>query len=106
MKLSFSKSYLWATSRARQSDQVGYISAFTLSESGSIDSQIFLLPTTSSGGSENAVTPIDFSDQYVALTDSETGFLQVWKFNGKSAEVAATLALEDGGCCANTVWYD
>lgn len=63
--------------------------------------------TTSSGGAANAVSPSEFSDKYVALTDSATGFVEIWSLadNGSSAGVVAHLDLDDGGCCANAVWY-
>ncbi|RMZ90816.1 hypothetical protein DV736_g1953, partial [Chaetothyriales sp. CBS 134916] len=98
--LSASKKYLWATSRARSSNNTGYISAFSLESSGAIKKQLFLVPTTASGGAANSVAPSFFSDQWVALTDNSVGFVQIWKLaaNGTSAEVAATLNLNDGGC--------
>ncbi|KAI1499247.1 hypothetical protein F5X99DRAFT_291229 [Biscogniauxia marginata] len=108
--LSFSSSYLWATNRARNSSGnggLGYISAFDLDESGAITKQNFLVSTTSSGGSANSVAPSTFSDRFVALTDSETGFVEIWELadDGQSATVVAHLDLADGGCCANAVWY-
>ncbi|KAI1486408.1 hypothetical protein F5X96DRAFT_238692 [Biscogniauxia mediterranea] len=108
--LSFSGSYLWATNRARNTDAnggLGYISAFELDESGAILKQNFLLSTTSSGGSANSVAPSAFSDRFVALTDSDTGFVEIWELaeDGQSAAPVAHLDLADGGCCANAVWY-
>lgn len=106
--LSPSGSYLWATSRSRETNSTGYISAFSLSATGEIESQLFLLPTTNSGGTANSVATAFFSDEWVALTDSSVGFVEIWKLadNGTSAEVAAHLDLDDGGCCANAIWYD
>ncbi|KAI9663814.1 MAG: hypothetical protein M1821_007304 [Bathelium mastoideum] len=106
--LSPSGAYLWATSRSRSENSTGYISAFSLSGSGSIKSQNFLLPTTSSGGTANSVATAFFSDEWVALTDSSEGFVQIWKLdtNGTSAEVVAQVDIDDGGCCANAIWYD
>lgn len=105
--LSFSNNYLWATSRARSSNSTGYISAFSLGSDGSIESQLFLNATSSSGGTANSVAPSPFSDQFVALTDSSVGFVQIWQLgsDGASASVVANVDIEDGGCCANAVWY-
>lgn len=105
--LSFSGNYLWATSRARPTTDKGYISAFSLDSDGGIISQLFLNPTTSSGGSANAVTPSEFSDKFVAITDSATGFVEIWALadDGSTASAIAHIDLVDGGCCANAVWY-
>ncbi|KAF8866949.1 carboxy-cis,cis-muconate cyclase [Acephala macrosclerotiorum] len=103
--LSYSNTYLWATSRSRSTNTTGYISAFSLSTNGSISSQLFLTPTTNSGGTANSVAPSTFSDKYVALTDSSLGFVEVWAFEGTNASVVARVNIEDGGCCANAVWY-
>jgi carboxy-cis,cis-muconate cyclase len=111
--LSFSNSYLWATNRvevdasAALANGTGYISVFSLDDSGTILSQNFLIPTTSGGGTSNSVAPSPFSDRFAALTDSEVGFLEIWELasNGSSASVVAHLDLADGGCCANAVWY-
>jgi carboxy-cis,cis-muconate cyclase len=105
--LSFSNNYLWATSRARSTNSTGYISAFSLSSDGSIESQLFLNATTTSGGTANSVAPSSFSDQFVALTDSSIGFVQIWQLgtDAASASVVASVSIEDGGCCANAVWY-
>lgn len=104
--LSYSGSYIWATTRSIYSNRTGYISAFEASNDGDILSQLFLIPTTTSGAMSNAVAPSTFSDNFVALTDSEKGFIQIWSFFNGSTEVVASLGLEDGGCCANAVWLD
>lgn len=105
--LSFSNQYLWATNRGRSTNATGYISVFTLDDEGAILEQNFLLPTTSSGGAANSVAPSPFSDRFVALTDSSVGFVEIWELSddGSSASVVAHLDLNDGGCCANAVWY-
>lgn len=105
--LSYSNSYLWATSRARSSNSTGFISAFSLSSDGAIQEQLFLNATTNSGGTANSVAPSTFSDRFAALTDSSVGFVEIWELatDGKNASVVAKVMLEDGGCCANAVWY-
>ena len=107
--LSSSNKYLWATTRAFNANETGYISALSLdSTTGKITAQLFLTPTTNSGGLANAVTPSPFTDEFVALTDSSAGMVQIWKFyeGRKSAEVVAIANIQDGACCANAVWYD
>lgn len=111
--VSPSGKYLWATTRSRDHAKPGYISVFELDTDGAITRQNFLLRTTSSGGIANAVTPMDQSDQFVALTDSADGFVQIWELtgDGNSAHVVAHISLKDqgnerypSGCCANAVW--
>ncbi|KAH7051082.1 putative carboxy-cis,cis-muconate cyclase [Macrophomina phaseolina] len=102
-----SGSFLWASARSRDESRPGYISGYSLSTTGAITKQIFLTNTATSGGSANAVTPAPFSDEFVALTDTQERFLQVWRYvNGSTAQVVARLDLQDGGCCANAVWLD
>ncbi|KAK4986617.1 hypothetical protein LTR28_001972, partial [Elasticomyces elasticus] len=72
--LSHSKKYLFATARSNHNDVTGYISAFALNESGSIARHICMNPTPTSGGHSNAVSPCDFSDEWLALTDDQEGF--------------------------------
>lgn len=112
--MSFSGSYLWATSRAHNINQTGFITVFSLAPDGEILEQLFLTPTTSSGGTANAVTPADFNDRWAALTDSSIGFVEIWRLadDGSKAEVVAHLKVGNpvapgqNGCCANAVWYD
>lgn len=108
--------YLWATTRARDHDDQGYISAFELTKNGHVKKQLLLVPTTSSGGVANAVTPSDFDDRFVAITDNSIGFVEIWALeDGKhkcpSAKPVARIDLADqgnarykSGCCANVVW--
>lgn len=80
----------------------------SLNDDGSVEKQNFLSPTTTSGGSANAITANSFSDIYVALTDSSTGFVEIWEMGdgGASASAVAHLDLNDGGCCGNAVWLN
>lgn len=81
------------------------MSAFSLDpKSGGIKEQLFLQPTTGSGGSANAVSPAPFSESYFAITDSGENFVEVWRIEEKKASVIAHLDLENGP--ANVVWYD
>ena len=101
-----SPKYLITGTRSRSTNATGYISAFALdSSTGGILEQLFLLPTTASGGSANAVAPAPFSEQYFAITDSGANFIEMWKISddGKEAEAVAHLGLENGP--ANVVWH-
>lgn len=106
--LSSSNNYLWASNRARDANATGYISAFSLDEQGAILKQNFLIPTTSSGGISNILSPSPCTDKYVVLTSNSTGFVEVWELadDGNSASVVAHLDIDDGGgCCSNALWY-
>ncbi|KAI1828256.1 carboxy-cis,cis-muconate cyclase [Xylaria intraflava] len=102
--LSLENMYLWATNRARNNSQKGYISAFDLDPTGRISRQLFLLETATSGGFANSVAASPFDNALVALTDNLTGFVQIWHVDDG---VIAHLDIPDGGgCCANAVWLD
>ncbi|KAI1082283.1 Lactonase, 7-bladed beta-propeller-domain-containing protein [Whalleya microplaca] len=99
--------YLLAATRSRTEGVPGYVSAFALdSISGAITEQLFLLPTTNSGGSANAISPAKFSEQYFAITDSGSNFIEVWKIDeseaGTTASAVAHLDTDEGP--ANVVW--
>ncbi|CAN9341655.1 unnamed protein product [Alternaria alternata] len=99
--------YLVTGTRSRSSNATGYVSAFALDAStGAITSQLFLLPTTASGGSANAVSPALFGEEYFAITDSGANFVEVWKIEreGTGASAVARLGFESGP--ANVVWMD
>ncbi|KAH6661164.1 Lactonase, 7-bladed beta-propeller-domain-containing protein [Truncatella angustata] len=105
---ALSPKYLIAATRSRTVGVPGYVSAFALdSDSGAITEQLFLLPTTNSGGSANAVSPAPFSEDYFAITDSGSNFLEVWKIDASgdvtTAAAVAHLGLASGP--ANAVWY-
>ncbi|KAL0944674.1 uncharacterized protein CTRU02_202561 [Colletotrichum truncatum] len=103
-----SPKYLIAATRSRTKGIPGYVSAFSLdSTTGAIGEQLFLTPTTNSGGSANAVSPAKFSEDYFAITDSGSNFLEVWKIDaGESATTASAVAhLDLASGPANVVWY-
>lgn len=106
--LSASNKYLWASNRGRSTNTTGYVSVFTLDEWGAIVKQNFLVPTSSSGGFSNILSPSPYTDEFAVLTDNSTGFVEVWKLdeNASSAAVVAHLDIDDGGgCCSNALWY-
>ena len=99
--------YLVTATRSRTTSAKGYVSVFALdATTGAITSQLFLLSTTASGGSANAVAPAPFSEEYFAITDSGSNFVEVWKIaeNGTSAAAVAHLGLSSSP--ANVVWLN
>lgn len=102
---NISPKYLLAATRSRNSSIPGFVSAFELdSVTGAISKQLFLLPTTGSGGSANAVSPAGFSEDYFAITDSSANTIEVWKIDGETANTIAGLSLVSGP--TNVVWVD
>lgn len=112
--VSGSGRYLWATNRGKEGRK-GLISVFELdSKSGEILGQNFLVETSTSGGVANAVAVMNGTDRFVALTDNEVGFVEMWELaaDGTMAWPVARLDLADvaensrykSGCCANVVW--
>lgn len=97
--------YLLAATRSRTTGVPGYVSAFAINATtGAIVEQIFLVPTTNSGGSANAVAPSLFDEDTFAITDSGSNFIEVWKINnGSSASAVAHLDTAFGP--SNVVWY-
>ncbi|EIM79226.1 3-carboxy-cis,cis-mucoante lactonizing enzyme [Stereum hirsutum FP-91666 SS1] len=123
VRLSADASILYASTRGRESTTDGFVQGYALSSDGgsfiipssdlTTSTTLFSYQTTTSGNSANAVNPapstIDVGGKYfVALTDSEIGFLAMLEYypgNGSMVEVAR-LSLDDGGCCAASVWLD
>ena len=104
--LSHSKQYLFATSRANSFDLTGYISAFKLGLVGNIERQICLNPTPTSGGHSNAVSPSDFSDEWLALIDDQQGFIEIYRWHDEFLARVAHLDVPEPGFGMNAVWYD
>lgn len=78
--LSNSGKYLYATARSNSIDITGYISAFKLNDVGVIERQICMNPTPTSGGHSNAVSPCDWSDEWLALTDDQVGGIEIYRW--------------------------
>ncbi|KAK6836871.1 hypothetical protein PG987_007366 [Apiospora arundinis] len=118
--------YLWATARAWPGNKEdgtanephpGFISAFRLGgETGDkITEQLFRVPTTTLNGIANAISPAPWSEDWAAMTDIGTGYVQMWRMERTEEEdgTVRTTArdvvrvdIKDGGCCANAIWYD
>lgn len=104
--LSHSGKYLFATSRADSFDLTGYIAAFRLGPAGNIERQLCLNPTPTSGGHSNAVSPCDWSDEWLALTDDQQGFVEVYRWHEEFLARVARLDIPDPGFGMNAIWYD
>ncbi|KAF2397133.1 3-carboxy-cis,cis-mucoante lactonizing enzyme [Trichodelitschia bisporula] len=103
---------LWASSRSRVAGTPGYLSGYSLSESGIPIRALFQVPTATSGGKSNNVAACPFSENMVALTESERGSVSIWKYNGIDAQQVASVNISDSaavpnkGCCSEAVWLD
>lgn len=104
--LSHSGKYLFATSRSNAAGTPGYISIFELSAEGSVERQMVLQPTSTSGGHSNAVAPCDWSDEWVALTDDEVGLLEIYRWDGAWLARVARCEVREPGFGMNAVWWD
>jgi carboxy-cis,cis-muconate cyclase len=103
---SSSGRHLFASARSNHDDVTGYISAFRLSDVGDIESQLFIMPTPTSGGHSNAVAPCPWSDEWLALTDDQEGFVEVYRWHGEHLGRVAHLDLKEPGAAMNAIWYD
>ncbi|KAF4635315.1 hypothetical protein G7Y89_g2778 [Cudoniella acicularis] len=95
-------SYMYAATRSRTTAIPGYVSAFSIdAETGAIVKQLFLTETTGSGGSANSVTSAPFREEYFAITDSGSNFVEVWMIttngtNSATGKAVAHLDLSSG----------
>ncbi|KAF7846003.1 hypothetical protein BT93_L5626 [Corymbia citriodora subsp. variegata] len=109
-----SPKYLYASTRGLQAETMGYVAAFRLDDDGRIQGDALdIFETATSGGIANAVEPAPQSDahgdtEYMALTDSQEGWVFVLGFDGKKFhEAGRTKLLDDDGksvACATAVW--
>ncbi|KAF2703691.1 carboxy-cis,cis-muconate cyclase [Pleomassaria siparia CBS 279.74] len=106
--LSFSESYLWATARGKSTNVTGYITALTLDTAGAITEQLFITPTTTSGGPANVIAPADFSDKWAAMSDGLAGTVEIRVLDAenKTADIVAKVTISAGGRITNPIWYD
>jgi len=103
---SSSGKYLFATTRSNTLDIPGYITAFRLGSEGNIEAQLFLEPTSSSGGHSNAVAPCPWSDEWVAVTDDTVGFVEMFRWREERLEKVARCEVTEPGFGMNAIWYD
>ncbi|KAF8847988.1 3-carboxy-cis,cis-mucoante lactonizing enzyme [Acephala macrosclerotiorum] len=103
-------SYMYAATRSRTTTIPGYVSAFSLDTStGAIVEQLFVTETTGSGGSANSVTAAPFGEEYFAITDSGSNFVEVWMItaNGTSSATGKAVAhLDLASGPSDVVWFD
>lgn len=104
--LSHSGRYLFASSRANSFDLQGYVAAFRLDDSGHIERQICLNPTPTSGGHSNAVSPCDWTDEWVAITDDQEGWLEIYRWRDEFLGRVARVRIPEPGFGMNAIWYD
>ncbi|KAJ6024810.1 hypothetical protein N7540_005607 [Penicillium herquei] len=98
--------YLFATTRSNHFDVTGYITAFKLGPSGEIERQLFINPTSTSGGHSNAVSPCDFSDEWVAICDDQLGFVEMYRWADEKLARVARVDIPEQGFAMNAIWYD
>ncbi|KAI0888456.1 3-carboxy-cis,cis-mucoante lactonizing enzyme [Annulohypoxylon maeteangense] len=104
--LTKSGRYLFATSRANSFDLQGYIAAFRLRDCGSIEQQICLNPTPTSGGHSNAVAPCDWSEEWLAITDDQDGWIEIYRWKDEFLGRVARCRIPEPGFGMNAIWYD
>ncbi|CZS93006.1 probable carboxy-cis,cis-muconate cyclase [Rhynchosporium graminicola] len=104
--LSPSRKYIYATTRSNSPLLTGYISVFALSPVGAITRQICMNPTPTSGGHSNAVSPCPWSDEWIALTDDEKGWLEIYRWKDEFLGRVAHLDVKEKGFGMNAIWYD
>jgi carboxy-cis,cis-muconate cyclase len=98
--------FLFATSRSNKPGIPGYISAFSLLPSGAIEKQLSLQSTTTSGGHSNAVSFSEKSDEWIALTDDEVGFIEIYRWDGEWLARVARCEVKEPGFGMNAVWFN
>jgi len=109
--LSAKGSMIWVTAHSRVLGQPGYLTGFSLREDGLPSDMLFQVKTPSSGGKSLNVAACPFSENMVALAESEKGSVSVWKYNGTTAMQMASVDIVDanspnGGCCSDVAWVD
>lgn len=104
--ISFSGKYLFASARSNSFDVSGYVTAFRLRDVGSIEKQLFLNPTPTSGGHSNAVSPSDWTDEWVAITDDQEGWLEIYRWKDEFLGRVARCRVPEPGFGMNAIWYD
>ena len=63
-------------------------------------------PTPTSGGHSNAISPCDWSDEWLALTDDQEGFVEIYRWHEEFLGRVAHLDIKEPGFGMNAIWYD
>lgn len=110
--------WLYASTRGLEKETKGYVAAYELDEQGMMRGPaVAIYETRTSGGLANAVEPAprevyermglplegEGAEEYVALTDSEEGWVVVLGWDGKRFREVAAVRLE-GAMAATAVW--
>ncbi|KIW53470.1 hypothetical protein PV05_09043 [Exophiala xenobiotica] len=103
---SQSGKYLFATARSNSFNVTGYISAFKLGPHGQVERQLCISPTPNSGGHSNAVSPCPWTDEWLALTDDQDGWVEIYRWQDEYLSRAAHLDIKEPGFGMNAIWYD
>jgi carboxy-cis,cis-muconate cyclase len=107
--------YMYASTRGLEKNTKGYVAVFALKPNGTLEDEkaICIWETPTSGGIANAIEPAPYYGdgklQYLAMTDSEEGWVFVLSFDGKEIKEVAGVELgktEEGGVvqAATAVW--
>ncbi|OCT49690.1 Muconate cycloisomerase 1 [Cladophialophora carrionii] len=121
--------YLYASTRGLKEGKNGYVAVYKLTSEGRIDTSVaphhsyaknadsesrsslyagllYLWESPTSGGWANAVQPGPTVGgiEYLALTDSEQGYVFVLSWDGQVIKEVARTKLEDGAGAATAVW--
>ncbi|KAB8360929.1 hypothetical protein FH972_024661 [Carpinus fangiana] len=109
--------FLYASTRGLEASTMGYVAVFEIDEDGMVvgDKEIDMYETPTSGGWANAVEPaprggVSAADEkeYLALTDSEEGWVFVLSFDGNKIREEARVNLGKSGGniagAATAVW--
>lgn len=103
---SQSGKYLFATARSNSHSVTGYVSAFKLGPQGQIERQLCISPTPNSGGHSNAVSPCPWTDEWLALTDDQDGWVEIYRWQDEYLSRVAHLDIKEPGFGMNAIWYD
>ncbi|KAG9944157.1 Muconate cycloisomerase 1, partial [Aureobasidium melanogenum] len=106
--------YLYASTRGLEKETKGYVAVFELDEEGLLRGEaIDIFETATSGGIANAIEPAPMVEgqeevEYLAMTDSQEGYVFMLAFDGKKIkEIARTQLLGEDGkslAAATAVW--
>lgn len=99
--------YMFASTRGLEAKTKGYVAVFKLNEDGTLasDAALHIWETPTSGGIANAIEPAPWPTgkgsqqsegdvEYLAMTDSEEGWVFILGFDGKEVKEVARVSLE------------
>ncbi|UJO17871.1 Muconate cycloisomerase 1 [Fulvia fulva] len=92
--------YLYASNRGLDAGTMGHVAAYKLKDDGFLKSEdpIDIFETPTSGGLANAVEPAPWTkhtgdEEYLALTDSQDGWVSILSFDGKKIKEVSKVNL-------------